>query len=71
MLLLLDIDGTVCETLSGERFGKHPKDYKLMPGVLQALEKLPPLTKVIGISNQGGVDYGYNYYIEKTQQAND
>lgn len=64
MLLFLDIDGTVCETLSGERFGKHPKDYKLMPGTLEALAKLSKETLIIGISNQGGVDHGYKTCVE-------
>ena len=58
MIIFFDIDGTLTTTISGELFGKHPRDYRLINGVEEVLENLPNCI-FTGITNQLGVGYGY------------
>lgn len=59
-LLILDKDGTLTTTVSGEKFVQHPKDQQLLPGVAEALQRYADngWQSVIA-SNQGGVAAGY------------
>lgn len=67
MLIFFDIDGTLTETISGETFGQHPRDFKVIEGVGRAFKTIDstwldvedddPI--YIGISNQGGVEKGH------------
>lgn len=56
--IFFDIDGTLTETLSGNTFKQHPKDVKIIPGVVEGLNYFYDYFKV-GISNQGGVASGH------------
>ncbi|MGL5925574.1 HAD hydrolase-like protein [Chroococcidiopsis sp.] len=59
-LLLLDLDGTVRETISGKTFINVPEDQKLIAGVELRLEQAVLADwKIIGITNQGGVGAGH------------
>lgn len=59
-LLLLDLDGTIREPVSGQKFIQHPRDQRVIEGADKAIVHyhghgwLP-----IGISNQGGVAAGH------------
>lgn len=56
-LLMLDIDGTLTETLSGNEFKKHSRDSKIMAGADKAIAHYKKCEwKIFGISNQGGVE---------------
>lgn len=58
-LLLLDLDGTIRRTKSGERFINNPYDQEILPTVK---DRLGYYTKhnwqIAGITNQGGVAAG-------------
>lgn len=55
-LLLLDLDGTVRETISSATFINEPTDQKLIAGVGEAIAQYSiQVWQIIGISNQGGV----------------
>ncbi len=59
-LAILDKDGTLTETISGERFVQSPTDQKLISGVEQAIAKLIAEGYTLAIaSNQGGVGAGH------------
>lgn len=60
MLYLLDLDGTLREPLSGHEFAQHPKDYKIIDGVYEAIDRVGewPDNRFWGVSNQGGVAAG-------------
>lgn len=59
-VLLLDLDGTVRETKSGEKFINDPDDQKLITGVEEAIAKYDNLSwKIVGVTNQGGVASGF------------
>lgn len=59
-LLLVDLDGTVRETISGDTFINDPLDQQLITGVKETLAfyKTEGWT-IVGITNQGGVLKGY------------
>jgi D-glycero-D-manno-heptose 1,7-bisphosphate phosphatase len=58
-LLLVDLDGTIREPLSGEKFIQHPQDQRIIKGADKAIAYYHSLGwVVIGISNQGGVAAG-------------
>ena len=68
-LLLVDIDGTVTTTVSGETFKQHPHDVKVIEGVVEALSFYQQQDwLILGVSNQGGVAAGkksvYDVYAE-------
>jgi len=56
-LLLLDLDGTLRRSKSGQVFIDDPQDQELIPGVLEAIARYESWT-IIGITNQGGVAAG-------------
>lgn len=59
-LLLCDLDGTLREPFNGGKFGRHPRDQKIVEGtdkVLKTYDKSGWL--IVGITNQGGVKAGY------------
>ena len=59
-LLILDKDGTLTTTASGETFVQHPEDQVLLPGVAEALQRYQDEGwKVAIASNQGGVAAGH------------
>lgn len=57
-LLLLNLDGTVRETISGKKFISVPNDQKLIAGVKEAIARYSGWT-IVGITNQGGVAAGH------------
>jgi D-glycero-D-manno-heptose 1,7-bisphosphate phosphatase len=65
--LLLDIDGTVRESKSSKTFIEGLSDIKLIDGIEEVIWKYKnDGYLIIGISNQGGVAYGY----KTVQQVN-
>lgn len=59
-LLMVDLDGTIRKTISGEEFINDPSDQQIISEASEALifYKQAGL-KILGITNQGGVHYGY------------
>lgn len=57
-LLLLDLDGTVRQSVSGKTFISEPGDQKLIDGAAEAISRYAGWNK-IGITNQGGVSSGF------------
>ena len=54
-LLVLDKDGTITQTKSGETFPTHPEDQELIEGVSEAVQRYVDDGWTIAIaSNQGG-----------------
>lgn len=59
-LLILDKDGTLVTTKSGETFVQHPQDQKLLPNVAEVLSEYASQGWTMAIaSNQGGIESGY------------
>lgn len=59
-LLLVDKDGTLIKTKSGEKFVNQPWDQEALPGVKEALKYYKQRDwKIVIISNQGGVSAGH------------
>ncbi len=59
-LLLLDLDGTIREPISGERFIQHPQDQRAIAQVRSAIAFYSPDEWiVVGITNQNGVAAGH------------
>lgn len=57
--LLLDVDGTIRTTKSGERYPRQPHDIELRPGCREVLERwLDAGYKLFFVSNQSGVSSG-------------
>ena len=55
-LLILDKDGTLTTTVSGEKFVQSPIDQKVIPGMDSALVYAKKQRYVIAVaSNQGGL----------------
>lgn len=68
-ILLVDLDGTIRETLSGDLFSRHPYDQTIIPGANEALLHYLNLGYIcIGISNQGGVESGYKTLTEAIEE---
>ena len=53
-ILFADLDGTLIQTKTGARFAKGPWDWKLNPGIIEAINKFRP-THLHIVSNQGGI----------------
>lgn len=59
-LLLLDCDGTIREPASDSKFIQHPRDQRLIKGVVEAIAQYHrDGWEIYGISNQGGVAAGH------------
>ena len=58
-LLLIDIDGTLREPLSGQQYFQHPKDQRIIEGAQIALGAYKEDWIIVGITNQGGVAAGH------------
>ena len=58
-LLLIDLDGTIREPLSGKQYFQHPQDQKIIPGAEVAIGTYKDDWIIVGITNQGGVAAGY------------
>ncbi len=59
-LLLVDLDGTIREPISGQKFINHPQDQRPIAGAPQALEHFANEGyKIAGITNQAGVASGH------------
>jgi len=58
-LLLVDLDGTLREPLSGQQYFQHPKDQQIIAGADVAIRAYPEDWIIVGITNQGGVAAGY------------
>lgn len=57
--LLLDYDGTLRKTKSGDKYPKHPDDIEILPGRKEVLERyLKEGYRLLGVSNQGDVARG-------------
>jgi D-glycero-D-manno-heptose 1,7-bisphosphate phosphatase len=58
--LLVDLDGTIREPLSGSDSARHPRDFKIIPGADKALAYYHREGWLItGITNQAGVAAGF------------
>lgn len=59
-LLLVDLDNTIREPLSGAKFISHPKDQRIIAGADKALAHYDKQGwTIVGISNQAGIASGY------------
>ena len=58
-LLLLDLDGTIRQSLSGEQYFQHSQDQQAIVGVEDALRSYSDEWIMVGITNQGGVAAGH------------
>ncbi|OUL18469.1 HAD hydrolase-like protein [Nostoc sp. 106C] len=58
-LLLLDLDGTIREPLSGKQYFQNPQDQQIIEGADIAVGAYKDDWIIVGISNQGGVAAGY------------
>ena len=58
-LLLVDLDGTIRESLSGQEYFQHPKDQQIIAGADVKLRAYTDGWIIVGITNQGGVAAGY------------
>jgi HAD superfamily hydrolase (TIGR01662 family) len=57
--VIFDYDGTLRDTISGEKFPRTPADIKILPGRKEKLAKLKAAgTLMLGVSNQSGVAKG-------------
>jgi len=57
--LLLDYDGTLRKTKSGDKYPKHPDDIEILPGRREVLDRyLRDGYRLLGVSNQGDVARG-------------
>ena len=58
-LILFEVDGTLVETFSGERFRKNAADWQWLPGRKEKIRELRQAGVRCAIcSNQGGVGFG-------------
>ena len=54
--LLLDVDGTLRETISGEHYPRHPDDVRILPGRTEVLSNwIAAGYELFFVSNQSGV----------------
>lgn len=58
-LLLVDLDGTIREPLSGAQYFQHPEDQQIVAGADIALNSYGEEWLIVGITNQGGVAAGH------------
>jgi D-glycero-D-manno-heptose 1,7-bisphosphate phosphatase len=58
-LLLVDLDDTLREPLSGQQYFQHPKDQQIIAGADIALLAYKDSWIIVGITNQGGVGAGH------------
>ena len=58
-LLLIDMDGTLREPLSGQQHFQHPKDQHIIAGAEIAIRAYKDDWIIVGITNQGGVGAGH------------
>ena len=58
-LLLVDLDGTIRQSLSGQRYFQHSQDQQTILGADIALRSYSDDWLIVGITNQGGVAAGY------------
>ena len=58
-LLLVDLDGTIRQPLSGQQYFQHPKDQQIIVGADVALHSYSHEWIIVGITNQGGVAAGH------------
>jgi len=58
-LLLVDLDGTIREPLSGQQYFQHPEDQQIIVGADLALRSYDDEWIIVGLTNQGGVAAGH------------
>jgi D-glycero-D-manno-heptose 1,7-bisphosphate phosphatase len=58
-LLLIDLDDTLREPLSGQQYFQHPQDQQIIAGADIALRAYKDDWIIVGITNQGGVGAGH------------
>ncbi len=67
-LLLVDMDGTLREPLSGHQYFQHTKDQRIIAGVQTAISAYKDNWIIVGITNQGGVAAGHKSIQECIKQ---
>ena len=67
-LLLVDMDGTLREPLSGHQYFQHTKDQRIITGAQTAISAYKDNWIIVGISNQGGVAAGHKSMQECIKQ---
>lgn len=66
--LVLDLDGTIRQSKSGQTFIKDSDDIQIIPGVEEKIQAYKEAGwMIIGVTNQGGVAFGFKtpYQIEQ------
>jgi len=58
-LLLVDLDGTLREPLSGQQYFQHARDQQVIAGADIAIRTYKEDWIIVGITNQGGVAAGH------------
>ncbi|MBW4422644.1 MAG: HAD-IIIA family hydrolase [Myxacorys californica WJT36-NPBG1] len=58
-LLMIDLDGTLREPLSGQRYFQNAQDQQMIAGADLALRAYQDGWIIVGITNQGGVAAGH------------
>jgi D-glycero-D-manno-heptose 1,7-bisphosphate phosphatase len=67
--LVLDFDGTVRRSKSGQTFISGPDDIEIMPGVEKLIWRYRQLGYAIfGLSNQGGVAHGFKTFLKCAEE---
>lgn len=67
MLYIFDKDGTICRSISGQKFINSVDDQELYPDVKLRLLKLKHDDRIAVASNQGGVAFGFMSIIEAAE----
>lgn len=60
-MILINIDGSLTTTRSGEAYGQHPHDYEVLPQAAIALRRIKmgkPNQAIVGISDQATIEAG-------------
>jgi D-glycero-D-manno-heptose 1,7-bisphosphate phosphatase len=67
-LLMVDMDGTLREPLSGQLHFQHPEDQRITPGADTAIRAYQDDWIIVGITNQAEVAAGYKSIRECIQE---
>lgn len=60
LLIIFDVDGTLIQTKSGDKFRRSADDWQWKPGRLEMLRDIKRLGIEIAVAtNQGGIAFGY------------
>jgi len=67
--VIFDLDGTLVQTMSGDKFRKTAKDWKWLPNRLERCQQLRNDGVILGIAtNQAGVAFEWSRFTEREMQ---